>query len=532
MSVSSTENMFARYGQSYRWLVTVTVMMGTISTVLAATIVNVALPDIMGAFGMGQDKVQLLSTGFLAAMTGTMLLNAWLVETFGQRATFMGALGLFIVVSILGGLAPSENVLIMARVLQGAAAGILQPLAMQVIFQVFPPEKRGSAMGIYGIGVVLAPALGPTLGGVMVDSFSWRYVFFIAVPFCIVGLFLAVLFLPGRTQSGPARRFDWIGFGLMSVFLFTLLSGLSNGQRDGWLSDAILTDFTLACVSGVGFVAWELYTSAPMLNLRLFSIRVFAGAAIVAFIFGAGIYGSTYLIPLFVQTIQGYTPTRSGLLLMPAGFVLGLVFPLAGRLTDRLPAYTMVMFGLVLFAISAFLMTGADTDTPFWDFAWWIILSRIGLGFIMPSLNAGALKAVPLTLLAQGSGAINFVRQLGGAFGVNLLSIVLERNTQLNASTFTASQTPGNGTMEMYLHKVAGLLTQAGLPETARQAYAMSYLGQTVSDQSSMLAYRHSFAVVGVIFIVSLLPALIMRQRSRRAEPRYAPPAVSLAEPR
>ena len=204
----SIEGLFARFGPSYRWLVTATVMMGTIATILTATIVNVALPDIMGAFGMGQDKAQLLSTGFLAAMTGTMLLNAWMVDTLGQRATFMLAITIFIAASIMGGLAPAEGVLILARVLQGGAAGILQPLAMQTIFQVFPPEKRGSAMGIYGIGVVLAPALGPTLGGIMVDSFSWRYVFFMAVPFCFIGLFMAAILMPGRATSGPPRKFD------------------------------------------------------------------------------------------------------------------------------------------------------------------------------------------------------------------------------------------------------------------------------------------------------------------------------------
>ena len=253
----SIEGLFARYGLAYRWLVTATVMMGTIATILTATIVNVALPDIMGAFGMGQDKAQLLSTGFLAAMTGTMLLNAWMVERLGQRATFMLAVTVFIAASVMGGLAPAEGVLILARVLQGGAAGILQPLAMQVIFQVFPPEKRGSAMGIYGIGVVLAPALGPALGGIMVDSFSWRYVFFMAVPFCLVGLFLATLFLPGRDASASSRKFDWIGFGLMTVFLVTLLNGLSNGQRDGWFSDSILRDFAVALVSGIGFIVWE-----------------------------------------------------------------------------------------------------------------------------------------------------------------------------------------------------------------------------------------------------------------------------------
>ncbi|MCP4065863.1 DHA2 family efflux MFS transporter permease subunit [Hyphomonas atlantica] len=504
----SIEGLFARFGPSYRWLVTATVMMGTIATILTATIVNVALPDIMGAFGMGQDKAQLLSTGFLAAMTGTMLLNAWMVETLGQRATFMLALTVFIAASAMGGLAPAEGVLILARVLQGGAAGILQPLAMQTIFLVFPPEKRGSAMGIYGIGVVLAPALGPTLGGIMVDSFSWRYVFFMAVPFCLIGLFLATIFMPGRAASGPPRRFDWIGFGLMTVFLVTLLNGLSNGQRDGWFSDSILRDFAVALVSGIGFIVWELRTPAPMLNLKLFTNRVYAGASVVAFIFGAGIYGSTFLIPLFVQTIQGYTPTRSGLLLMPAGLILALVFPIAGRLTDKTPAYATIMFGLAVFALSSFLMTGVDTNTSFWLFAWWIMLGRIGLGFIMPSLNAGALKALPMTLLGQGSGAINFVRQLGGAFGVNLLSIALERRSQLYIDSFTAAQHAGNSATADMLREVTGLLAQAGVPEAIRQAGAMNYLGRVIYSQGNMLGYRDSFFIVGAIFLAALVPAL------------------------
>ena len=506
----SVEGLFARFGPSYRWLVTATVMMGTIATILTATIVNVALPDIMGAFGMGQDKAQLLSTGFLAAMTGTMLLNAWMVDTVGQRATFMLAVTLFIVGSIMGGLAPAEGVLILARVLQGGAAGILQPLAMQTIFQVFPPEKRGSAMGIYGIGVVVAPAIGPTLGGIMIDSFSWRYVFFLAVPFCAVGLFLATLFMPGRA-SGPPRKFDWIGFGLMTVFLVTLLYGLSNGQRDGWLSDAILTDFAIALITGIGFLAWELRTPAPMLNLKLFANPVFAAASVVAFIFGAGIYGSTYLVPLFVQTIQGYTPTRSGLLLMPAGLILALVFPIAGRLTDRTPAYATVMFGLAVFAVSSFLMTGADTDTAFWRFAWWIMLGRIGLGFMMPALNAGALKALPMTLLGQGSGSINFVRQLGGAFGVSLLSIALERRSQLYVDGFTAAQHAGNSATADLLHQLTDLLAQAGVPEAIRQAGSLNYLGRVLYSQGSMLGFRDCFFIVGVIFLAALIPALMMR---------------------
>lgn len=514
------DTLFARYGPSYKWLATFTVMMGAIATVLTSTIVNVAIPDIMGALGMNQDQAQLLSTGFIAAMTGTMLLNAWMVDAVGQRATYMLAVSVFIAASFMGGLAPNPGILILARVLQGAAAGILQPLSMQVIFLVFPASRRGMAMGIYGIGVVLAPALGPAVGGIMIDSLSWHYVFFLAVPFSALGLLLAPLYIPPRAESAPAKRFDWIGFALMSVFLFTLLNGLSNGQRHGWYSHLILQDLAISVVTAVGFVFWELHTPAPMLNLKVFLNPAFAGASIVGFIFGAGIFGSTYLVPLFAQIIQGYSATDAGLLLMPAGLAMAVAFPIAGRIADKAPAYLIVMSGLCVFALSSFLMKNIDTNTPFWMFAWWIVLGRVSLAFIMPALNVGALKALPLAWLSQGAGAINFVRQLGGAFGVNLLTILLERRSQLYIQTFTASQDGTNTVTAALLRDTSGLLAQAGVQESVRQAGAIDYLAKVIYAQGSMMGYRDGFLAVAMLFFIAMLPAFMLRARTVKAATR------------
>src|SRR5690606_4854098 len=199
--MSSTEALFERYGPAYRGLATATAMVSAIAVVLSSTIVNVAVPAIMGQFGIDQTRVQWLSTGFLAAMTVSMLMTAWCERAFGQRTTMVGALGLFLAGSILGGIAPDENLLIVARVIQGLAAGVVQPLAMVVMFQVFPPEKRGAAMGLFGIGVVLAPALGPWVGGVLMDSFNWRFLFYLGIPFGVGGMLLAQLFLPGRAPG-------------------------------------------------------------------------------------------------------------------------------------------------------------------------------------------------------------------------------------------------------------------------------------------------------------------------------------------
>lgn len=528
--MSSTEALFARYGPAYRWLATVTAMVAAIAVILSATIVNVAIPDIMGAFGIDQVQAQWLSAGFLAAMTATMLLTDWANRAIGQRGSIVLALSLFMFGSVLGGLAPDEQVLILARVIQGAAAGIVQTMTMLIIFQVFPADRRGSAMGIYGIGVVLAPALGPWVGGLLMDSFNWRYVFYLGVPFAALGIALALVFLPTRADAGSRRpAFDWAGFGLLCLFLATLLHALSNGQRSGWSSDPILLEFTVAAAALGGFVWWERRSTAPMLNLRLFDNLPFAAASLISFILGAGLFGSIYLLPLFVQTIQGLTPTQAGLLLMPAGFVLVLVFPLAGRLTDRFPPGYLIAAGMILFAWSSYLTTQIDLNTNFWRLAWWTVLTRIGLGFVFPALNTASLRVLPRSLMAQGSGAINFMRQLGGAFGVNLLAVLLERRTVFHAEMLTATQTPDNSATTALLQRLVDMIGAAGLPDVQLMPAAMSYLGRSLYVQANTLAYRDGFLVTALVFAVALIPTWLLHRALRPARV-VAPPQGADAE--
>ena len=305
MPSETTEVLAARYGARYRWYATITVMLGTISAVLTTTTVNVAIPDIMGAFGIGQDRAQWLSTGALAAMTVGMLLNAWMIARYGQRRTFIGALCIFIVALILAGSAPNESVLIACRVAQGAVAGLLQPLSMYTLFRVFPPHQRGTAMGFFGMSVILGPALGPTLGGIMIEHFNWRYIFYVAVPVAALAALLGGVFMPQREESGRSR-FDVIGFVLLSASLACVLTALSGGQREGWESDYIVGLLLVAGLTALAFLAWELYIDDPLVNLRVLANGQFASAASVACLFGVGLFGSTYLVPLFVQTVQGY----------------------------------------------------------------------------------------------------------------------------------------------------------------------------------------------------------------------------------
>jgi len=508
--MSQVDRYFERYGPAYKWFSTGTIMVATISVVLSTTIVNVAIPAVMGAFGISAVQAQWISTGFLAAMTATMLLADWANRAFGMRLTMNAAMGVFLGGSVLGGLAPNETVLTLARVVQGAAAGIVQPLAMIMLFKVFPPDKRGAAMGIYGVGVVLAPALGPWIGGVLMDAFDWRFVFYLSLPFAGLAILLSNLFLPSREESGPIPAFDFVGVAILSVFLAVLLSTLTNAQRLGWDSNIILSGFVISAASAIGFVAWEMYTSKPMLDMRLFKNFAFSSASVVAFIMGAGLFGSTYLLPVFVQQIQGMTPTQAGLLLMPSGFAMLLVFPIAGRLSDKVPAPIMIGIGMAVFAGASWLMTAANVHTAFWTLAWWTVLSRVGLGLVFPAISSGALKVLPPHLLGQGSGASNFIRQLGGAFGVNLLSVFIERRTIMHADAFAATQTSDNATMMELLREVAGLMHASGLPDSQLMPGAASFLARTVMIQSSNAAFQDGFLIVCGIFLLALVPTWFM----------------------
>lgn len=516
-TADSAEVLAARYGAGYRWLVTGAGMCGILSMVLAMTTVNVAVPDVMGAFGIGQDKAQWMSSAYIATMTAGMLLSAWLVSVLGERRVFVTTLIVFSVGAVLGGSAPNEDALIFARVLQGLSAGIAQPLVMATIFSVFPAERRGTAMGVFGLGVVFAPAIGPTLGGLMIEFFSWRYVFFISLPFCVVAGILGLVFMPTRPMPVSLPKFDWLGFALLCIGLYGLMTGIADGQREGWQSDRIVLSLTLGLAAAIGFVLWELRVDKPLLEIRMFAIPAFAASAVVAFIFGAGMLGSTYLVPVFVQTTQGFSPLEAGLMMMPAGMLLAVIFPLAGRLADTVDPALMIMAGLLLFALGLLMMSTADADTTFWTLAGVTMISRLGLGFVNPSLNASSLKALPPELVRQGAGASNFLRQLGGAFGINLGVVFLDLRTRFHAEALTATQDYANSTSIRLIHQVEHLLARTGLPETIQKSGALEYLGSVVQGQSLSLAFQDTF-IIGAIVALAAVPPAFLLSRSQRQQ--------------
>ena len=515
--IQTAQFLTERYGPSYRWLVTISGMVGVVSMVLAMTTVNVAVPDVMGAFGIGQDKAQWMSSAYTATMTAGMLINAWVTGVLGERRTFVGALCFFSLGAVLGGTAPTEDTLILARMLQGFSAGIAQPLVMSTIFTVFPAERRGSAMGVFGLGVVFAPAIGPTLGGLMIEYFSWHYVFFISLPFCVLAAGLGMFFMPTRPIPRKIPPFDWLGFGLLCLALLGLMTGIADGQREGWSSGTIVTRLCVGAGASVVFILWELYTPRAMLDVRIFANLEFSAAAMIAFIFGAGMMGSTYVMPVFVQTAIGFTPLLAGLMMMPAVIMLAFIFPLAGRMADAIPASTMIIGGLLLFSAGFALMCTADVDTTFWSLVGMVMVSRLGLGFINPSLNASSLKALPAEKVRQGAGVANFMRQLGGAFGLNLMVAFFEVRTRFHADALTATQDWGNRSTSRLLTLVEQLMQRSGLPYQQQKAGAYDYLGVILQAKAQMLAFSDTFIIIGLVALLALIPAAMLSRSQRRA---------------
>lgn len=458
--------------------------MGTISMVLTTTIVNVAIPGIMADFGMDQIHAQWLSTGFLAAMTATMLASARVVEFFGQRRAFMGALSVFVLASLLAAASWNAPVMILARVVQGLMAGLISPLALVVIFQVFPDHERGRALGLYGMGVVLAPALGPALGGVLLDLFNWRAVYLAALPFCVVGLVGAQRTMVDERATATVH-FDWPGLALLGPGLALILGGLTSmgsAVEDGHAVMQMLAGGVCLLL----FALREWSARHPLVSLDLLQHPRFVLACLLAMTYGAGLFGSTYLLPLLVQGVQGMSATATGLVMMPAGLALAALLPVSGRLGDHVPAHRLIIAGLLAFACALFALSASGPASGFWMIAAWILLGRLGLGLMLPALNLDALRGLPETLVQQGSGMVNFCRMLGGALGVNLFALLLESRVARDMSS-------GAGGLHRF-YDVGG-----GAAEVAPGAV------QALTD-----GFSDTFIVFGLVFIAALVPAVAL----------------------
>ena len=432
MTVSPLTSLSSRYGERYRWLLLLSVMVGTMASIMSSTIVNVAIPGMSHYFALGQERAQWVSSGFMVAMTVSMLTTPWLLGRYGYRRTYVGTMLLLLAGGVAGGLADNFSLVLAARVAEGLAAGVVQPIPAIIILRAFEPHEQGRASGIFGMGVVLAPAIGPSIGGVLIDLFGWRSIFFMVVPFCLASLWLAYKFVPttapGGVAAARAGQLDWRGLLLGTLGTLCLLNGLVQLRGDAALQAGLLL---LGALASLGlFIWWQKKLAAdggaPLMNMALFGYRQFAMGSVVAFIYGTALFGSTYLLPVYMQVALHLSASHVGTIMLPAGVVLAFTIAGVGRLADRQPTWRLVSIGLALLAISFALMPVLRLGSALWLLVLFAIIGRIGLGFILPSLNLGAMRPLARPLIPQGASAISFLRMLGGAAGVSLCAIVLE----------------------------------------------------------------------------------------------------------
>ncbi len=437
----------ARYGDRYRWFLLLSVMIGAMASAMSSTIINVAIPDLSHHFMIGQERAQWAASSFMIAMTVAMLATPWMLTRFGYRTTYVGAMTLLLIGGLAGGSTDTYSFVLAARVAQGLAAGVLQPIPAIIILRAFQPHEQGRASGLFTMGVVLAPAIGPSVGGVLVDMFGWRSIFFMVVPFCLASYWMAVKFVPklAAPAEGAAAnpRLDWQSMILGAMGTISLLNGLVELRGGSTAQAASLLVFS--AVSFTAFVWWQRNQmnrgKTPLMNLDIYKYRQFAMGSIVAFTYGAALYGSTYLLPVYMQFGLGMSPSRVGAILMPSGLLLAVAIAFVGRLADTKPTYVLVCTGLASLAASFALMTTLGLQSSVWLLLAFTILSRIGLGFILPSLNLGALRPLDKALIPQGASAINFGRMLGGASGVSLCAVLLEWRLEVHGDSLAVRAT-------------------------------------------------------------------------------------------
>ena len=418
----SYESLSARYGARYPWLLLLVAGLGVVSSLLASTSFTVAVPALIARFGISPSQVQWVITAFMAAMTVGMLPTSWLLDHLGFRRLFLGATALMTLAGLAGSLAPNFAAVVALRALQGAAAGILQPLATIAVMRLFPAGRQGQAMGILGFGIVLAPALAPTLAGMLLDGFGWAAIFLLNLPICLLALVLGARLLPLR-RPAEQRGFDWLGLALLTLATLAAVEAVANLERHGPAGTWTLLFFGLAAAGWVAYVLHARRASHPIISLAPFADRTFTMGAVVTFTYGFGLYASAYLIPVFLQHAMHFSATAAGVALLPSGIVLALTIPLAGRMADRFAAQRVTIAGLLAFCLS-FVFFGLVADhIRYAEIIGGTVLGRIGLGLILPALSIATLRQLPHELISQSSVVVAYLRQLGGVMGVAVAAV-------------------------------------------------------------------------------------------------------------
>ncbi|HEX9022259.1 MAG TPA: DHA2 family efflux MFS transporter permease subunit, partial [Geobacteraceae bacterium] len=500
------------------WIIAASVMLATFMEVLDTTIVTVALPHVAGSLSASTDEATWTLTSYLVSNAIVLPASGWLARRFGRKRFLLGCIVMFTLSSLVCGLATSLGMLIIARVVQGVGGGALQPVSQAILLESFPPEKRGQAMAAFALGVVVAPILGPTLGGWLTDNYSWRWAFFINIPvgFLAVGMINAFVEDPPYIREARPGRIDAVGFGLMAVMLATMQIILDRGQQDDWFSADWVRWFTAVCIlSLIAFLVRELTAKEPVVNLRVLRDRNFAVGIVMISMVGVALYSAITLLPLFLQTLMGYSALQSGMAVSPRGAGALITMPVVGFLSDKVDFRKLIATGFVIVAASLWWLGAINLEIAMSTIVWPSVFTGVGLSMIFVPLAAVAMGTLPQAEMGNASGIFNLMRNVGGSVGISAVTTLLTRDAQSHQAYMVSHLTPGDIAFglrsQALLHYLSGRFDQV---DAAHRAQALLY-GELLR-QSTLWAFVNNFRMLALICL-ACAGAVVLFKKVRRA---------------
>jgi MFS transporter, DHA2 family, multidrug resistance protein len=504
------------------WLIAAAVMLATFMEVLDTSIAAVALPYIAGSLSATNDEATWVLTSYLVANAVVLPASTWFSLRFGRKRFLVACIVLFTLSSFVCGAAVSLGMILMARAVQGAAGGALQPLSQSILLETFPPEKRGMAMAVFALGVVVAPVLGPTMGGWLTDAYSWRWAFYINIPVGAFAVFMISRYVedPSYIKDAKPGRLDAIGLGLLAVWLGCLQIILDKGQEDDWFGAAwIRWAAAILVICFVAFLIREFRHGKPLVDLRVFRHRNFALGCLLIGLFGAAIYGLVTLLPLFYQELMGYTALAAGWAVSPRGVGAIIAMPIIGYLTAKIDNRYLIAFGFFLFAASSIWFGEVNLSIGQWTFLWAIIISGFGSGCVFVPLSTTAVAFLANEEMQNASGLYNLLRNIGGSIGISVVNTIVARHEQLHRNELSASLTPGRQSVHGALKGMQQYLSAQGASTTTALERAYGLINQSLNAQSRLWSYVDDFRYMALVCFMCVPIVFALKKSVGRRRP-------------
>ncbi|HEU4632210.1 MAG TPA: DHA2 family efflux MFS transporter permease subunit [Gemmatimonadaceae bacterium] len=503
----------------HKWIVAGTVLTGTIMAVLDSSIVNVALPDMSGNLGATIEEITWVVTSYILAQVIIMPITGLLAARFGRKRFYMGSVMLFTLASMACGLARGLGTMVVFRIFQGFGGGVLLTVSQAILRESFPPEEQGMAMGLYGVGAVIAPAIGPTLGGWITDQYAWPWIFYINVPVGILNLLLVSRFIEDPPYLAREKGYiDWPGLGLLVVGLGTLQLMLEEGERSDWFESSLIVRLAVVAAVGLALFVWrELRAERPAVNLRILRNVSFSSATALGGVLGLALNGSLFLLPVFLQNLLGFNAMQAGITLMPRSLAMAVIMPIGGRFYNRLGPRVLVGSGLLVAGFGFYAMSKLTSDVGFWDLFWPQLWQGVGFSLIFVALSTAALATIPRPRMTAATGLYNVVRQVMGSVGIAVSATTLSAST-MRYRAILSEDAGASAVGRQWLAGATAEMMRKGADAFTAKARALRLLDGLIGRQAAVLAYNHVFALVATLFVIGFPLVFLLRRGAHEGE--------------